>query len=79
MQRNVPEITGLLLNITVTSQNTVTVVIAGGISFIHLQLFDYLSGSSVGVEKCYDKLDKKWKEADLYGTIPCQVCLRSEE
>jgi len=76
---NLLEITGLPLKITVTSQKTVTVVTAGGIRFIHLELFDYMSGSSVGVEQYYDKLDKKWKKARLYGNIPCQICLRCEE
>jgi hypothetical protein len=50
LQRNLFEITDFLLKITGTSQKTVTAVTAGGISFMHLELFDYLSGSSVGVE-----------------------------
>lgn len=67
------------MKITVTSQERVTIVTVGGIRFIHLELFDYMSGSSVGVEQCYDKLDEKWKKAGLYENIPCQICLTCEE
>ena len=78
LQRNLLEIAGLL-NITVISQKTVTAVTAEGISFIHLELFNYTLCSSVGVEMCYDKLDRKLKTAGLCENNACQTCLRSEE